>query len=123
MQKGEITPIGKVLRRTGLDELPQLFNILKLDMSFVGPRPLTIEDVVRLGWENEYYHQRWKVRPGLVGLAQLAPICHKKISWFFDLAYVKSHPLSLDFKIICSAIAVPFFGKKKVIGWIYPKYA
>ena len=49
MHKQKITPIGKVLRKTGIDELPQLLNILKRQMSFVGPRPLTSEDIMRLG--------------------------------------------------------------------------
>lgn len=121
MKQGEITQLGKILRRTGIDELPQLFNILLLDMSFVGPRPLTVEDIVRLGWDDEYYEKRWNVRPGIVGLAQLSPVCHKKMSWFYDKVYILKMSPMLDLKILCSAIAIPFVGKDKVKHWIHAK--
>lgn len=78
MKNNEITFIGKIFRRTGLDELPQLWNILFGQMSFVGPRPLTKADAERLGWNDQFHAVRWKVKPGLTGLAQLSPVCHRK---------------------------------------------
>ncbi len=119
MRNGEITKIGAIMRRTGIDELPQLLNILSMQMSFVGPRPLTQADIVRLEWTSEYYKQRWKVKPGLVGLAQLSPVCSRKMSWFLDLSYIRNGDFLLDMKIILMASLIPFLGKKRIINWIH----
>lgn len=121
MNEGEITVLGKILRKTGIDELPQLLNIIFLEMSFVGPRPLTQADIERLEWTTDYYAQRWNVKPGIVGLAQLAPICHKKMSWFLDLYYIKNNNLVLDAKVFCSSILIPFVGKAKVKQWMHKR--
>ena len=72
MRDGKVTRAGRVLRASGLDEITQFFNILKGDMSAVGPRPLTDADVQRLGWGRAAVDFRWEVRPGLTGLAQIA---------------------------------------------------
>ncbi len=119
MDKGMITPVGRVLRRTGIDELPQLLNILKGDMSFVGSRPLTRADINRLEWNTPFYISRWTMQPGIVGLAQLAPVCHKKMSWFYDCSYIKNHTLLLDLKIMMAAVIIPVVGKQKVKRWIH----
>jgi len=121
MLGGKITPIGLVLRRTGIDELPQLINILCGQMSFIGPRPLTASDISRLGWDTPFYSKRWSLRPGIVGLAQLAPVCHKKMSWFYDRYYCENQSLLLDFRILVAALFVPFVGKQKVKNWIHGK--
>lgn len=114
MRAGRVTRLGRYLRRVGLDELPQLWNIVRGDMHFIGPRPLTAEDVKRLGWTGAYYELRWSVRPGLTGLAQLAPICHAKVSWLYDKTYVQSASWALDFKILFWSAAVLCFGKSYV---------
>ena len=119
MLHGEVTSIGRLIRKTGIDELPQLVNILKGDMSFVGPRPLTAYDIERLGWDIPFYAKRWSVRPGLVGLAQLTPVCHKKMSWFYDQLYLKKSSLFLDLKIIIAASIIPIVGKHQVKKWIH----
>ncbi|MFT4601688.1 MAG: lipopolysaccharide/colanic/teichoic acid biosynthesis glycosyltransferase [Arenicella sp.] len=121
MLNGEITFFGRVLRKTGIDELPQLINIIFMDMSFVGPRPLTIDDVVRLGWDTSYYDKRWSFKPGIVGLAQLAPICHRKMSWFLDLHYIKHQTLYLDAQVIMSSALIPILGKDKVKKWMHKR--
>ena len=72
MRDGRVTRAGRVLRASGLDEIAQFFNILSGDMSAVGPRPLTVADVQRLGWGSAAFDFRWEVRPGLTGLAQIA---------------------------------------------------
>src|SRR5256885_6974866 len=71
MRGGRVTRVGRLLRATGLDELPQFVNILRGDMSAVGPRPLTAADIARYGWDAPGFNFRWTVRPGLTGLAQL----------------------------------------------------
>lgn len=121
MLNHKITPIGRILRKTGIDELLQLINIVKAEMSFVGPRPLTKADVVRLSWDDQFHERRWSVLPGIVGLAQLAPVCHKKMSWFYDQLYLKKQSLMLDTKILMAAAVIPFVGKQTVKNWIHGK--
>ena len=67
MRDGSPTRVGRILRATGLDEIPQFINILSGEMSAVGPRPLTESDVARLGWTGPDFDSRWDVKPGLTG--------------------------------------------------------
>jgi lipopolysaccharide/colanic/teichoic acid biosynthesis glycosyltransferase len=98
-----LTPFGKLLRSTSLDELPELINILKGDMSLVGPRPLLKE---YLTLYNDEQKQRHLVRPGLTGLAQVSG--RNAISWkekfSYDVKYVKSLSFLLDIKILLLTI-------------------
>jgi undecaprenyl phosphate N,N'-diacetylbacillosamine 1-phosphate transferase len=91
--------LGKVMRRSSLDELPQLFNILRGDMSFVGPRPLPIEYLNRFS-PNE--RRRHDVKPGITGLAQVNG--RTEITWQqkfrYDLEYTENLSFLLDLKII-----------------------
>jgi undecaprenyl phosphate N,N'-diacetylbacillosamine 1-phosphate transferase len=94
-----LTKLGKILRATSLDELPELFNILKGDMSIIGPRPLLIE---YLPLYNDKQKQRHDVRPGLSGLAQVNG--RNAISWEdkfdYDVEYVENISFLLDVKLI-----------------------
>lgn len=119
MKNNQVTLVGKLLRRTGIDELPQLFNILFFQMSFVGPRPITLFDADRLGWNDTYHEKRWETKPGLTGLAQLSPSCNKRMSWFLDQKYVNCQNFLLDLKIVAASVAVLFVGKKKAIQWLH----
>ena len=119
MVDGKITPLGKILRKTGIDELPQLINIIKGDLNFVGPRPLTQADVDRLGWTSDFYDFRWKTKPGLTGLAQLSPICHKKMSLFWDKYYISNQSLALDIRVVLGSALIPIIGKYNMKALIY----
>jgi len=94
-----LTKFGKLLRSTSLDELPELFNILKGDMSIIGPRPLLVE---YLPLYNKYQQRRHEVRPGLSGLAQING--RNAISWEdkfqLDVKYVENLTFINDWKII-----------------------
>ncbi|WP_393959629.1 sugar transferase [Priestia megaterium] len=102
-----LTKFGKFLRSTSLDELPELFNILKGDMSLVGPRPLLVQ---YLPLYNEYQKRRHEVRPGLSGLAQVNG--RNAISWEnkfdLDVQYVDQVSFIKDFKIIFLTIKKVF---------------
>lgn len=100
-----LTKFGKRLRSTSLDELPELFNILKGDMSFVGPRPLLVE---YLPYYTKQEHHRHDVRPGLTGLAQVSGRnlagWDKKLK--LDTKYVDEISFALDCKIILKTVSV-----------------
>lgn len=102
-----LTKFGKFLRSTSLDELPELFNILKGDMSIIGPRPLLVQ---YLPLYDEHQRRRHEVRPGLSGLAQVNG--RNAISWEekfnLDIEYVNNISFILDWKIIFLTIKKVF---------------
>lgn len=111
-----ITRVGKIIRRLRLDEVPQMYNVIKGEMSFVGPRPERPFFVDKLSSEIPYYKRRLKVRPGITGWAQVK---HKydetledvKIKLRYDLFYIENMSLRMDFKIILRTIYVVLFGR------------
>lgn len=113
MHQNKITGIGRVLRKTGIDELPQLFNILEGEMNFVGPRPLTKADIIRLKWDDDSKEIRWSVRPGITGMAQLVNVCDASVSWNCDMQYIETRSIKTDLKILWKSLLVPFIGKQK----------
>lgn len=94
-----LTKFGKSLRSTSIDELPELFNILKGDMSVIGPRPLLVEYIPKY---NEHQHRRHEVRPGLSGWAQVNG--RNTVSWEdkfdMDVHYVDNYSFAMDVKIL-----------------------
>lgn len=94
-----LTKFGKFLRSTSIDELPELFNILKGDMSVIGPRPLLVKYLPRY---NEHQHRRHEVRPGLSGWAQVNG--RNTVSWEdkfnMDVHYVDNYSFAMDVKIL-----------------------
>jgi len=114
-----LTRTGAFLREYSLDELPQLLNILKGDMSIVGPRPLYISQIAE--W-NQRQKKRLAVKPGLTGLAQISGrggiTCEEKLE--LDVKYVETASLWLDLKIILATV-VQVFSKKDIYEKKYSK--
>ena len=111
-----VTPLGSMLRRTRLDELPQLWNVLRGDMSFVGPRPERPEFVGDLTRQIPFYGQRHVVRPGLTGWAQVrytygASVEDALQKLQYDLFYIKNMSIALDVFIIFATIKTVILGK------------
>jgi lipopolysaccharide/colanic/teichoic acid biosynthesis glycosyltransferase len=104
-----VTPFGRTVRRTRLDELPQLWNVLCGDMSLVGPRPERPEFVRSLTDEIRFYGQRHVVRPGLTGWAQVcytygATVEDAMEKLQYDLFYIKHRSTALDLFILAKTI-------------------
>lgn len=100
-----LTKLGKFLRKTSLDEIPEFINILKGDMSFVGPRPLLVE---YLPYYTEEEHHRHDVRPGLTGLAQISGrnLLNWESRFSKDIEYVNNVTFMNDFKIVFKTISI-----------------
>ena len=98
-----ITRAGRLVRSTSIDELPQLWNVLKGDMSFIGPRPLLVQ---YLPLYNSFQHRRHEVRPGITGLSQVKG--RNSLSWDekfrLDVAYVDEVSFALDLRIFFGTI-------------------
>tara|TARA_R110002167_G_scaffold129337_18_gene312239 strand:+ start:5510 stop:6112 length:603 start_codon:yes stop_codon:yes gene_type:complete len=105
-----ITKVGAFVRKTSLDEIPQLFNVLKGDMSLVGPRPLLVE---YLDLYNEFQKKRHLVRPGVTGWAQVNG--RNAIGWdqkfAFDVYYVEHQSFALDLRILMKTIKKVFISE------------
>jgi sugar transferase (PEP-CTERM system associated) len=111
-----VTRVGNFIRKTRIDELPQILNVLAGDMAFIGPRPERPEFVKELSERIPYYNARHCVKPGITGWAQLCypygaseEDARQKLQ--FDLYYVKNHSLFLDFMITLNTVEVVLFGK------------
>jgi sugar transferase (PEP-CTERM system associated) len=111
-----VTAVGRFLRKTRLDEIPQLYNVLRGDMSFVGPRPERPEFVEQLTENIPYYSKRHSVKPGLTGWAQVNYSygdCEEDAleKLRYDLYYIKHYSLILDLLIVLETVKVVLFGK------------
>ena len=110
-----ITRVGRIMRKLRLDEIPQMYNVLKGEMSFVGPRPERPNFVKQLSQELPYYQERLKAKPGITGWAQ---ICYpygstvnaalEKLN--YDLYYIKHSSISMDMTILLQTIKIIIFG-------------
>ncbi|WP_027328156.1 TIGR03013 family XrtA/PEP-CTERM system glycosyltransferase [Marinimicrobium agarilyticum] len=111
-----VTKVGAFIRNTRLDELPQLYNVLKGDMSFVGPRPERPEFVRDLSEQIPFYDTRHKVKPGLMGWAQLkypygASVEDARNKLQYDLYYTKNHSFLMDMLIMIQTVEIVLLGK------------
>jgi lipopolysaccharide/colanic/teichoic acid biosynthesis glycosyltransferase len=120
-----VTAIGRILRKTAMDELPQLWNIFIGDMSFVGPRALAVQEVelkgdgraIRLE-EIPGFRERHRVIPGLTGIAQIfAPRdIPRRQKFRYDRLYVRKQSFALDIKLILISFWITFRGRWEVRG-------
>ena len=111
-----VTRVGRLIRALRIDELPQIFNVLKGEMSFVGPRPERAYFVDQLSAEIPYYDVRHTIQPGITGLAQVryqygASVEDAVQKLQYDLYYVKNNSLFLDLLILIATVQVVLFGK------------
>ena len=111
-----VTRVGKWLRRTRIDELPQLFNIVKGDMAFVGPRPFVPEQEQEYVEKIPFYRERWLVKPGATGWAQInrgynATLQDNQEKLAYDLFYIKNVSLGLDLYIIFATMKTLLLGR------------
>jgi lipopolysaccharide/colanic/teichoic acid biosynthesis glycosyltransferase len=111
-----VTAVGRFIRKTRIDELPQLFNVLKDEMSFVGPRPERPQFVEALSRKIPYYALRHRVNPGITGWAQIsypygATEQDARAKLEYDLYYIKNYSLFLDLTIIFQTIQVILWGE------------
>jgi len=111
-----VTGVGKWLRRTRIDELPQLFNIVKGDMAFVGPRPFVPEQEMECAEKIPFYKERWLVKPGATGWAQInrgynVTLEDNQEKLAYDLFYIKNVSFGLDLYILFSTIKTLVLGR------------
>ena len=111
-----VTKFGKIMRATRIDELPQLWNVLRGEMSFVGPRPEREYFIQQLEKEIPYYNLRHTVKPGLTGGAQVmypygasVEDAYRKLQ--YDLYYIKHHSIPFDVKVLLKTVTIVIFGK------------
>ena len=111
-----VTRVGRLLRRSRLDEFPQIINVLKGDMSFVGPRPERPHFVAMLQQQIPYYHQRLSVKPGITGWAQVryrygSTVEDAAQKLEYELYYIKNMSVFLDLLILLSTMQIVLFGR------------
>ncbi len=110
------TRVGRFLRRSRMDELPQLFNILRGDMNFVGPRPFVPDQEQECLEKIPHYRQRWVVKPGATGWAQVnrgycETIEDNSEKFAYDLFYIKNASVGLDFLILIQTMKILLLGR------------
>jgi lipopolysaccharide/colanic/teichoic acid biosynthesis glycosyltransferase len=113
------TPFGALLRNTGLDEIPQFINVLKGDMSIVGPRAIRVSDLQKMQWGDDEHAIRWSVRPGITGYAQFYSSHLSEESFQLDKKYIEHHNIAIDFSLICKTFLINIFGKRRILGKQY----
>mgnify|MGYP000864513191 FL=1 len=121
MKHGRVTRVGRYLRKTGLDESAQWINVLRGEMSIVGPRPLTPDDIERLGWNQRKMDRRFFLKPGITGLAQLYGGIGERWTQVMERTYGMHAGVWLDLRIVTWSLAVNVFGKPRVRQYLLSK--
>ena len=114
MRAGRVTRAGAWLRATGLDEAPQFWNVVRGEMSVVGPRPLTPDDIVRLGWNGPAHDVRFLAKPGITGPVQVLGAISAADSARLEREYLTRRSAGLDLAIVVATSAVLVLGKDRV---------
>jgi lipopolysaccharide/colanic/teichoic acid biosynthesis glycosyltransferase len=113
MENGSPTRLGAWLRARGLDELPQLGNVARGEMSLVGPRPLTAADAERLAAAHPGFERRFEAVPGLTGLAQVCLAVGPELTSDLDTYYARRRTLRMDLWILLRTAAMNVLGKRR----------
>lgn len=116
LHDARLTRVGRWLRRSRMDELPQLYNILRGDMYFIGPRPFVVEQEHELARQIPYYRYRWTVKPGATGWAQIhrgycATLADNTEKLAYDLYYIKNVSVGLDLLILFETVKILLLGR------------
>jgi lipopolysaccharide/colanic/teichoic acid biosynthesis glycosyltransferase len=111
-----VTLFGRIIRKLSLDELPQIINVLKGEMSIVGPRPLPVKDfenINDIGMSLEWHNQRGNVKPGITGLWQISGRSNLSFEemLFLDLYYIEHQSVFFDMEILFETLPTVLFGK------------
>ena len=121
LNDNRITGLGKFLRKSHLDELPQFINVLKGDMSVIGPRPHMVTENIRFKGILNFYNDRHFVKPGITGLAQsfglhgpINDLVHLEKKIAYDIFYIKNWSVTMDIKILIRTIGMIFKKVKPV---------
>lgn len=114
MADGRVTRVGALLRRTKLDELPQLWNVVRGEMRVVGPRPITEADATRLGWDDASADARWSVPPGITGPTQLSVICDAERALARDTRFATEATARDEAEIVALSLVGAIAGRKRI---------
>ncbi len=120
MRDARVTRVGRMLRATGLDELPQFLNILRGELSAVGPRPITADDAARYGWAGPDTDDRWSVKPGLTGLGQLAGRSPAE-ALVLDRVYISERSRAFDCRLVAMSFVINVLGKSRARRLLFGK--
>lgn len=116
--RGRPSGVGRILQRTGFSELPQLINVLRGDMSLVGPRPLSAQETERLRRSDPGCDWRFDAKPGITGLAQLLAGADPRFAHRLDRLYLEQQSVRLDVSIIAASVAAQALRGPRARRWL-----